>query len=293
LLLESRTLAGSEQLRKLLEYLVRNTLEGRTGQLNELAVAENILGRGQDFIALEDSSARKAMSRLRGRLNSYYETEGSRAELRFVIRGYTVRFERFTPRRPRALLLPLDALNFRDDCYLTRELTQDLMLALAAQGTLEMIPWTAAHALARTADWRDCRRLTGVDILIDGTVRRLESGAHQITLMWVNGITAAFHAYFQTSVGVTDRMAVLDELASRISRHCHQDASAARSGQNPSRPARSAERHPDRWPSPRANIPERNADPPPWRRADRVAPVFRAVPPLEVPRPDPASPLPR
>src|SRR5262249_3673662 len=109
LLLESRTLSGSEQLRKLLEYLVRNTLQGRTPQLNTLPWAENVQGRTQDF---KDSSARKAMRRLRGRLKAYYAEEGASAEIRFVIRKYTVRFEEYAPRRPR-VLPPLHAVSLR------------------------------------------------------------------------------------------------------------------------------------------------------------------------------------
>jgi hypothetical protein len=97
LLLQSRTLAGSEQLRSLLTYLVRNTLDGCTSRLNELGVAENVLGRTENFVSLEDSSARKAMSRLRRRLSAYYADEGSSAEIRFVIRKYTVRFEEHEP----------------------------------------------------------------------------------------------------------------------------------------------------------------------------------------------------
>jgi hypothetical protein len=114
LLLDIKALAGSEQLRNLLEYLVRNTLEGRTSQLNEVAIAENVLGRNQDFVSLTDSSARKAMSRLRAKLKDYYSHEGATAEVRFVIRKYSVRFEDYTPCRPRIALPPLTEVNFRD-----------------------------------------------------------------------------------------------------------------------------------------------------------------------------------
>jgi len=106
LLLESRTLAGSAQLRKLLQYLVRNTLDGCTSRLNELAVAENVLGRTQDFIPLRDSSARKAMSRLRARLNAYYAGEGASAKVRFIIRKYTVQFQNNAPPRARGQSAP-------------------------------------------------------------------------------------------------------------------------------------------------------------------------------------------
>jgi len=102
LLLESRALARSEQLRNLLAYLVRNTMDGCSSRLNELAVAEHVLSR-RDFVSLEDSSARKAMSRLRRRLSAYYADEGASAEIRFVIRKYTVQFEEYTPDRRHAV----------------------------------------------------------------------------------------------------------------------------------------------------------------------------------------------
>lgn len=144
---------GREQLRRLLEYLVRNTLEGRASQLNELAVAENVLGRKQDFVSLTDSSARKAMSRLRAKLSDYYSHEGAAAEIRLVVRKYSVRFEDYAPRRPRIMLLPLHPVNFRDEGCLTAELTEDLMLALAAERTLEIIPWSAANPLEKGATY--------------------------------------------------------------------------------------------------------------------------------------------
>ena len=293
LLLASEALAGSEQLQNLLEYLVRNTLEGRTSQLNELAVAENVLGRKQDFVSLTDSSARKAMSRLRARLRTYYANEGASAEIRFVMRKYSLRFEDYTPRRPRIMLLPLTPVNFQDAGYLTAELTEDLMLALADAGPLDMIPWSTAHLMEKTADLREYRRLTGADVLLDGTVRRLDKGAYQVTLMWVNGTTAVFDSYFQTRIGETGRLAALHDLARQITRHHRQAACAARFGRNPNHPGHFAGKPPDPRRSLPASSPERSADPRPSRRGDRFPAVFPTALPLRATGSDRASPLPR
>src|SRR5579871_964954 len=146
-LLESDTLAGAEQLRNLIEYLVRNTLDGRRAQLNEVAVAENVLGRRKNFVALADSSARKAMSRLRAKLRDYYACEGFSAEVRFSLREYHVRFERV---RTRVLVLPLHPANFRDRSFLAAELTEDLTLLLAREGKFELVPGSMARSLGDT-----------------------------------------------------------------------------------------------------------------------------------------------
>ena len=157
LLLDIKALAGSEQLRNLLEYLVRNTLEGRTSQLNEIAVAENVLGRNQDFVSLTDSSARKAMSRLRAKLNDYYTHEGAAAEVRFVIRKYRVRFEDYTPCRPRITLLPLTLVSFPEcnvrsaNTHYLKDTTPESPRASAKSGCAGPAATAASAGSARSA----------------------------------------------------------------------------------------------------------------------------------------------
>ena len=105
-LLRSAAFSGAEQPRKLFAYLVRNSLENNASCLNELAVAENVLGRRGDFVPLLDSSVRKAMSRLRAKLRDYYAQEGSGAAVRFVLEKYRVRFASATTPPP-VLVLPI------------------------------------------------------------------------------------------------------------------------------------------------------------------------------------------
>jgi adenylate cyclase len=86
---------------KLLQYLVRETLEGRGARLKGYSVAVEVFGRKADFDAHADPLVRVEAGRLRRRLVEYYAHEGrSDPVVIDVPRGaYAVRF-RFAQRDP-------------------------------------------------------------------------------------------------------------------------------------------------------------------------------------------------
>ena len=140
ILLQSQTFARADQLRLLLDYLVRHALAGRMDALNEVAIGQNALKRPRGFAPLEDSGVRKAMGRLRSKLKEYYAGEGRRAQLYFVFEKYTPKF--VNKPAPRLFLLPLSPVNFHDADYFAAGLTEDLMIALAGGGKIQLVPWT-------------------------------------------------------------------------------------------------------------------------------------------------------
>ncbi len=76
-LLASQTLGSAKRSAALLEFLVRAVLEGRARELKEYTLGADALGRGKDYDPRTDPIARVEASRLRGRLELYYATEGA------------------------------------------------------------------------------------------------------------------------------------------------------------------------------------------------------------------------
>ena len=211
-LLNSRTFGKSEMLQRLLGFLVRNALVENSANLTETAIAIAVLNRPRDFNPVEDSTVRKTMARLRDKLMDYYAGEGRNAEVRVILERGSYRpiflakeqaHSSLAPiRSPRILLLPFNPVNFHDSDFFTDGLQEDLMIALAGGGGIPIVPWTTARFLRETTgDMREYRRVTGADIILDGTVRRLNDGFFQITLSWVDGLTAVFDTFLQAKAG--------------------------------------------------------------------------------------------
>ncbi len=74
--LQSQTLAGSESLRGLLQYVVLKATGDQAVHLKEYTIATEVFGRSGDFDARTDSVVRVQAKRLRAKLQEYYQTEG-------------------------------------------------------------------------------------------------------------------------------------------------------------------------------------------------------------------------
>ena len=75
-ILASKHIASSASLSKLLSFLVRRTLEGRSAELKEYVVGVEVFDRGEQFDPRIDSIVRVQSSKLRSRLQEYYESSG-------------------------------------------------------------------------------------------------------------------------------------------------------------------------------------------------------------------------
>jgi serine/threonine-protein kinase len=76
--LGSRTFENAGRSRTLLQFLVDETLNGRSDRLKEYTLGAEALNRGEAFDPRADPIVRAEASRLRSRLLRYYETEGRR-----------------------------------------------------------------------------------------------------------------------------------------------------------------------------------------------------------------------
>jgi len=103
--LASETLSRSERLSELLRFVCDLTLSGRAAEINEQRVGASVFGRPQDYDSSIDGIVRTQASRLRQRLNLYFENEGCRERLVIVIpRGSYVPV--FEPRQKTAASAP-------------------------------------------------------------------------------------------------------------------------------------------------------------------------------------------
>ncbi len=89
------TFGRSERLCTLLTYVCDLALQGREEELNEQNIGQAVFGRAQDYDSSADGIVRSQASRLRQRLELYFQTEGADEPIRIVIRrgGYVPVFE--------------------------------------------------------------------------------------------------------------------------------------------------------------------------------------------------------
>ena len=76
-LTKSHSLRGSESLRKLLEYLAKQSVEHPEAPLKEYQIATEVYGRQANFDPQSDSTIRVQAGRLRMKLAEYYASEGA------------------------------------------------------------------------------------------------------------------------------------------------------------------------------------------------------------------------
>ena len=84
-LLSSSQLSGSNVLSEFLNFIVRETLEGKGDELKEYTIAVHALKKESDFNPQLDSIVRIHAGRLRRALKEYYYEEGANDRIAIVI----------------------------------------------------------------------------------------------------------------------------------------------------------------------------------------------------------------
>src|ERR1035438_4388374 len=89
----SKMLRRAPNLAKILEFVCTEHLEGRGANIKEYTVAVEGLARDPSFDPSRDSIVRVEVTRLRKRLEQYYQSEGAghRIKIRLQTRGDTQR----------------------------------------------------------------------------------------------------------------------------------------------------------------------------------------------------------
>jgi Tol biopolymer transport system component len=139
IVLASEVFKSAARSSALLRLLVDYAVQGKTDQLKEYTLGTEALGRAESFDPRTDPIARVEASRLRGRLDHYYATEGRSDPLWILLPkgGYVPRFE---------VREPLDSAHQVDERPHAREAKVwkiTTLLALAGLAAATIVLWTA------------------------------------------------------------------------------------------------------------------------------------------------------
>lgn len=95
-ILADRRFASSKRNAGFLRYVVEKTLEGKAHEIKEVVIATDLYGRAANYDPKVDSLVRVEATRVRSKLQSYYQQSGRLDQVRITIpRGtYVPRFER-------------------------------------------------------------------------------------------------------------------------------------------------------------------------------------------------------
>ncbi len=140
----SDSFSRAERLSSLLTYVCDTTLDGRADELNEHNIGEAVFGRSRDYDSANDGIVRAQVSRLRQRLDLYFEGEGANEPVRVVIpRGaYIPYFEPRSAKDEPALASPLEPLEHP----LTHR--EETSAARKANSTSTRLAWALVGVLA-------------------------------------------------------------------------------------------------------------------------------------------------
>ena len=81
-ILDSGPFRQSQRRRRFLEYIVNETLAGRSDRLKGYSVALEVFGRSENFNPVVDPVVRVEAARLREKLREYYGAEGQKDPIR-------------------------------------------------------------------------------------------------------------------------------------------------------------------------------------------------------------------
>jgi hypothetical protein len=98
---------NAHRLTAFLRYVVKQSLAGQGANLNERSIGEVVFGRSREYDPRDDNIVRSHASRLRSRLEAYFEAEGAAEQWRvYIPRGnYIPVFEEIGP-APRPAAIP-------------------------------------------------------------------------------------------------------------------------------------------------------------------------------------------
>jgi len=95
-IVHSPTFGKSERLGTLLSYICELAFDGREAEINEQKIGREVFGRSEHYDSAVDGIVRSQASRLRQRLEMYFEEEGANEPVRIVIPrgGYVPVFQK-------------------------------------------------------------------------------------------------------------------------------------------------------------------------------------------------------
>ena len=231
-ILTSRVFAKADRISRFLRYVVDASLEGRTNQINEYAIAVDVYDRPQAFDSRLDGIVRVEAGRLRSKLREYYETDGKNSSVRieFPKGGYAPVFKETSVssskdqrtsasiRGPRALaVLPFTDLSpQRDQEYLGDGIAEELMFALSRFQEIKVASQTSVFAFkGKQEDIRKIGEALNVDTILEGSVRK--AGLRLRIIAQLIDVSTGFHIWSNVyDRELNDVFAIQEDIARSI-----------------------------------------------------------------------------
>ena len=193
-ILNSGPFQQSQRRQRFLEYLVNETLAGRSERLKGYNVALEVFDRPESFDPVTDPLVRIGAARLRDRLREYYETDGQGDPVRIDLPkgSYTPHIEFRTAGAPpharqkeplaqevsstvpSVAVLPFDDLSADQNLgYLGDGVAEDIITALSRFPDLVVVARGSSFAYkGKAVDMRQLGKELGVDYVVEGSVRK-------------------------------------------------------------------------------------------------------------------------
>jgi len=201
--LDGHTLfSGADRLRRLLGYLVEQTLAGRAEQLRQTPIAIDVYQRGTDFDPSTDSIVRVDMSRLRTKLREYYAIVADPDGVVFTVPKGSYVLDIALPdnggrepapqitdepagERPNVAVLSFDVRSDREeDATIGEVLAAELIALLGHDPTIDVVSQRYTEAARRTEpDIRKLGQQIDAAYIIDGSVRRTKRGLRTLAAL--------------------------------------------------------------------------------------------------------------
>ena len=182
--LASTLFRDSGRLQDMLRFTVHGALSGNRTALKESVLGVEIFGRKPGYDLASNSIVRVEFSRLRGKLDRYYDTDGRHENLRirFTKGSYAPEFDWNRGLRPIAptrrqtslAVLPfVDAGSDRDNEHFADGLADELITALSKVPGLRVVARTSSFEFkGKNADIRNIGAALRVGAVLEGSVRR-------------------------------------------------------------------------------------------------------------------------
>ena len=187
-IIESGPFLRAPRRQRFLQYIVNETLEGRSERLKGYNIALAVFDRSETFDSNVDPIVRMEAARLRDRLREYYEGDGQNDPIRIDLPkgAYAPQIEfRIARRRapasqeisstvPCVAVLSFDDLSAAQNLgYLGDGVAEDLITALSRFPDLVVVARGSSFAYkGKAVDMRQVGKELGVDYVVEGSVRK-------------------------------------------------------------------------------------------------------------------------
>ncbi len=226
-ILASATFQQVGRLKRFLDFIVRESIEGRGDELKEYVVGVQVFGKEPSFDPRTDPIVRVQARRLRARLDRYYRDEGQQDELVIDLPkgGYAPVARRrearastkqslgaaFASRNTIAVLPFADHSPSEDLGYFCQGVTQEVIHALARFRGLRVLASDPAQWHQR-ADVREVATRLDAAMVVTGSVRR--SGEQlRITIQLIDAASGSYLWSEAVDASIADAFTAQDQVA--------------------------------------------------------------------------------